>query len=152
MTIPQSPPIQSRFDDIPFRVLAERNRPTVSDWEPRDYTSERLVPTSNRVDVQVMGSGLATVTWTLSFATREAYLAFRRRRNTLGTLRLPYGVQTLSDNVDVDAGGKRWDVLLNCRPSKITNIASYIDGRVDADVTFSRAWDPATDRSELGVG
>lgn len=152
MTIPQSPPIQSSFDDIPFRIFAQNGRPTIADWDLDDRVSERHIATTNRVDVQIMGSGLAKVTWTLSFATTEAYRAFRRRRNTLGTLRLPYGIQTLSDEVDVDAGGKRWDILLNCRPSAPTNVANYIGGRHDADVTFSRAWDPATDRSELGVG
>lgn len=149
MTIPPSPPVQSRFDDIPFRILAEGNRATVADWEVHDYVSERKVATTNQVDVQVMGSGLASVTWTLSFATRDAYLAFRRRRNTLGMLWLPYGIQTLSDGVQVDAGGRRWDIILNCRPSELRNIASYLGGRVDVDVTFKRAWDPLTDRSEV---
>jgi hypothetical protein len=144
-----SPLIRSGFDDIPFRILTSGNRPTIADWEVQDYVSERKVASSNQVDVQVMGSGLATVTWTLAFDERAAFLAFRRRRQTLGTLRLPYGIQTLSDEVWVDAGGKRWDLLHLCRPSELRNIASYLGGRVDVDVTFSRAWDPLTDRAEV---
>ena len=139
----------SRFNDIPFNVLTGRDRPTLPEWEVQDYVAETHIPSTNSVDVQIMGSGLATVTWTLRFPDRVSYLAFRRARNTLGTLRLPYGVQSLSDRVEVDAGGTRYDAIDNVRAGAPRNVATYLDGPVEADVTFSRAWDPLTDRSEV---
>lgn len=135
------------FNDIPFGILL--NGDYLAEWETQDYVAETHIPSTNSVDVQIMGSGLATVTWRLEFFCRADYLAFRRARNTLGTLRVPYNLQSFTDTVETDAGGGRHDVLFNVRCDAPRNVALYVDGVVEADVTFSRAWDPLTDRSEV---
>jgi len=137
------------YGDIPFSIVINGKDVSIADWEPHDNVSERTIATTNQVDVQVMGSGLAEVTWTLWFHDRASFRAFRRRRNTLDTLLLPEGAQSLSDDIRIDAAGRVFDVLLNCRATAPRNVAMYVDGDVEAEVTFKRAWDPATDRSEV---
>lgn len=137
------------FETVPFSIVLNSNDISIADWDVDDRVSERKVASTNQVDVQVMGSGLASVTWRLWFHDRESFRVFRRSRNTIGTLLLPEGAQSLSDDVYVDAAGRVFDVLLNCRASAPRNTAMYASGDVEAEVTFKRAWDPATDRSEV---
>lgn len=136
------------FDDVRFGILVDVSSGAIADWESAPIVTERHIPGTNRVDIHVMGYGLATVTWRLEFDCPHQYQALRMRLGTVGTLTLVAGLQS-HPGTEITRLDRVYEQLPNTRLATLTRLARYPDGTIEVDATFKRAFDPITGTSEV---
>lgn len=113
------------------------------DWEVEPIVSSRHIPGSYTTIVQYHGMGPATVTYRLELDSVEEYRKLVARIMTMVTL------TTLGNHASVRGRieyrlGHVYEHLDNTLLAGIRNVTFAVDGFVEADVTFQRAFNPAT--------
>jgi len=134
------------FDDVRFGILVD-DSDGIADWTITPVYVENHVPMSNIVVRQYLGNALAKVTWRLLFGCRHHYYALLAKLQQTGTLTVPIGVQS-HKGTERTHFDKVYELLANTSILEISDVRHFVDGSVEATVTFARAADPVT-RTEV---
>ena len=137
--------ILTNFDDIPFAIEADPRSGVYTDWSIQAIETSEMVPYSSIWVTEIIGYEPARVMSNLDFERREDYFAFLGKLQSVGTLMVLHGYQSLlGTEVTLGNPPRVYDVLDNVKVSRIANQSIEVDGHVTCSVTFERLVDPVT--------
>lgn len=142
--------VRTTFDDIAFNVIADPDSGVYRDWTITPMDNGELIPYSSLWVEEEIGYAPASVTWRLSFETREAYFAFLARLRQVGILTVLAGYQSLKGTQKALGNPPRvYEVLNAVKLVGISNQSLYVGGEVECDATFERMVDPVTRKAVI---
>lgn len=133
------------FDGVHFEVMADQGSGVYRDWVIKERLVQTTIPGTNRVYDEHMGFDPARVSWTLSFCCQDAYHALLARYGMTATLTVLYDYQSLKGTgPPTMITGRLYEHLDNVLLLDIDDTPHFVDGSIEADVTFRRTVDPVT--------
>lgn len=133
------------FDGIRFEILADAGSGVYLDWggmEP--IYARQQIPYSNQVVRELIGYSPAVVTWRLQIC-RDDYPDLLARIGTVGDLTVLAGYQSLAGTQTTLGNPPAvYEVLDQVLLSAMPTREFHVDGYVEIDATWERAFDPVS--------
>ena len=137
--------MMTNFDDIPFAIEADPYSGVYTDWTIEPIVVRQHVPYSSIWISETIGYEPARVAWRLTFDRKDDYYAMLARLNTVGTLTVLAGFQSLKGTQETHGNPPRvYEVLDNVQIAAITSVEFHVGGHVECSVAFERMVDPVT--------
>lgn len=139
--------ILTGFDGTRFRIL-ESSEGVYPDWSQPQGRATFSIPGSNRVVVQHMGAGLATITFRVHLDTMAAYRELCGKQGATGVLTLLAGYTRAVGSAPYHLAGRDYEDLDGVELVSVDDVAIAVGHEyVEASVTFARAMNPLTGRA-----
>lgn len=138
--------MREKFGTTSFHVLIQSDEDVYPGWQMRALQVKRMVPGSNVMIRQFMGTEPATLTLWLTLDSHRDYMALQANlgRTSMLVLRSRFtnarGTTTYHDGVE-------WEYLNNTTLGALGAPRFEIDGSVEAIATFERAFNPGNGRA-----